>query len=383
MLHSYRSAHIGLCVLISLAMFGCDQSSTKSQQSDISQVTNLTNQPSESLDVRNVEHFRGPFLPLAYSKDTGVISATPVFPEGQRGMPTVSYKPQSVILERSMTYLPQPNPLADYGCAFVQTDGNWITWMYLNNGLGQDDGERLYAYNVAKKKTRLIWNTLDTHAQLFDVQLNHGTLYYGLDQQESTKITRRVIADNLNSNVKKTVLSTSAITNEVTLSNQTTIYDFHVSDDLIGVISAPFSQVYANPTDFPYQFNLYTLSGQLYRSVFQGTYPNQFDMASNNGTWVWSSNQGGVYYYSEKDSRDHVYHILNEASYVHISGNFIEMDTLDKPQEYLFNTKDRKYVHLPSRYKNFTICDGVIALTTDNSLFPRNGYDLVKLPSSQ
>ncbi|WP_146192795.1 hypothetical protein [Sulfoacidibacillus thermotolerans] len=343
---------------------------------------NLTNQPFENLKVRNVEHYSIPFLPLTYSKNTGVVSATPVFPNGQPGMPTVPYKPQRVLIEKNMTYLPQPNPLRDYGCAFVQTDGNWITWMYLNNGLGQGYGERLYAYNVATKKTSLIWKPLDTHTQLFDVQLNHGILYYGLDQQESTKITRCVITYNLDSHVKKTVLSTSAASNEVTLSNQKTIYDFHVSGGLIGVISAPFSQVYANPTDFPYQFNLYTLSGHLYRSVFQGTYPNQFDMASDKGTWVWSSNQGGVYYYSEKNSRDHVYHILNEASYVQISGNYIEMEPLNKPQEYLFNTKDEKYVHLPSKYKNFTITDGVIGLTTDNSMFPVNGYDLITLPTS-
>jgi hypothetical protein len=105
-------------------------------------------------------------------------------------------------------------------------------------------------------------------------------------------------------------------------------------------------------------------------------------MASDKGTWVWSSNQGGVYYYSENSS-GHVYHILNEASNVLISGNYIEMSTLDKNQEYLFNTKDEKYVQIPSRYKNFTICDGVIALSIDNNIFPRNGYDLVKLSSSQ
>lgn len=377
-----------LCIVVSLT--GCSpnitspskkssvaaSSSKKSSKSSVESkslpVKDLTHVSSENLTVKQIVHYKSTFFPEAYSSSIGAVSSTPVASPGSKGMPKSKYLPQRVLLEKSDKYLPQPLPSKNYGNAFVQTNGNWITWMYLSNGGGFGDGEKLYAYNISSKKTKLVW-TCPKGAQLFEVQLYHGSLYFGVDYGQK----RNVVKVDLKTG-KKTIVLVSP-TKRFSKNHAMIVYDFHVSDGYIGVITAPLSQI-TQIAEFPYSFNLYTLSGKYYRSIFKGIYPNQFDMASSHGVWVWSSGRDGVYTYSLNNPKQ-VDHISNQPSSLKMSGNFIEMHTIMSYKASLFNLKDDKYVNVPKKYKVFTITDGIIALSTNSDvIFSPNGYDLMHLP---
>ncbi|WP_284200341.1 hypothetical protein [Alicyclobacillus sacchari] len=326
--------------------------------------------------IGKIHHGSSEFQPIQYNKKLGLLGTTPgVLPnEVPKGYPSFpqtndNYQPGRVVVLKTNTYLPQMDPEFGYQPSYLYSSGNWLCWIYLSMGIGPDDGERVYAYNVSTKKEFQVWAPpKDSNEQLMEVHLLGNDLFLGLQGSSGNTVNTKVVEVKLDTK-RQTVLFS-----EQGQQDHNVIEDFAVWNNKIALIYTPATHFMGESSltsrGEPYSIVMYRLNGGKIRNLYSGYNINSFDFCSGKDGFIWSSKTSGVKYYDI--SKGEVLSVSRDSSYVYADDSVILWRGINDSKKGLFSTNTDKMIPFPVEERN-----SVPELLGDMIIFRHSGskYD--------
>lgn len=264
-------------------------------------------------------------------------------------------------------YLPQMNQLKGYEPFDVQANGHWVTWIYQSMGIGEDFGERIYAFNTVTSKEYCVWvHPLKSLDSLIGIDLTNNALYYGVQGFDKNQVTVAIHSMNLQTLSKRIVLSSKGH------GVDPVIEDFSVTNHTLGVIWTSASHFVSSTGLGPYKVTLDSLAGKPIRTIYHGEAINPFDMHASGGTWIWSDQFTGVHAYSLRTNQ--VWEITKIPSYTYSDGSTIWWKSINTDETGGFDMIHKRYFNIPSSLKGFSpvVTGGLILF------YSRNRYAWIK-----
>ncbi|SHL10092.1 hypothetical protein [Alicyclobacillus tolerans] len=351
MKNSYRISII-LCSCILLT--GCstqknaatEKSRSAQNTSNVSYVNEKLYKVSKSklIEVKNPK-LNSLFSPVAYNSSLGFLSTTPAMHQAPPGAPPLPFQNKKFIPGRIMElkngkYLPQIHPIKGYEPYDVQSNKDWITWIYVSFGLGPDLGEKIYAYNIKKHSEFLVWSGGPLQ-QVFEYQLQGHVIYYGIQYNTGSTDTTFIRSINLTDRKNTLIVSTKGT------GFQNVIEDFAVTGKWLGVIETPANHFTSPSLKEKYHFEIGTTKNPVFKTIYSNVNVNPFTLRARSGVWVWSDKTRGVTAYVLGSKQ--VLGLDSMPSYVKTDGQNIWWVAINSNNYGGYDIKSNQYLKLPPK----------------------------------
>ncbi|WP_258112672.1 hypothetical protein [Alicyclobacillus sp. SP_1] len=351
MKNSYRiSIIICSCVLLTGCATHKNAATEKSRHaqntSNVSYVNEklYTDSKPKLIEVKNPE-LNSLFPPVAYSASLGFLSTTPAMHQAPPGAPPLPFQNKKFIPGRIMElkngkYLPQINAIKGYEPYDVQSNTNWVTWIYLSFGFGPDLGEKIYAYNIKKHSEFLVWSGGPLQ-QVFEYQLHGHVLYYGVQYNAGSTATTLIRSINLSDRENASIVTTKGTGSE------NIIEDFAVTGKWLGVIETPANHFTSPSLNERYRFEIGSTTNPVFKTIYSNINVNPFTLRARSGVWVWSDKTRGVTAYVLGSKQ--VLGLDSMPSYVKTDGHNIWWMAINSDNYGGYDLKSRQYLKLPPK----------------------------------